>query len=258
MADALSPDQKIAIYKMILIVALPAAVAAWGSAWATASASLGASATTAAEQEALTWLDGDGVARIADHLLQSEKARSILAGGKPIGAVTVGTIVPYAGKRVDSAKEKLGELIEVEEGWFLCNGARLERAEFAELFDVIGVTFGAPDSGSFNLPDLRGRVVVGAGSGDGVRERKLGDAGGEEEHTLTVSEMPRHDHKLDNFRNDKQDDYGFGGSERNLYVDTGSVATTGAGADQPHNNMPPFLVVSYVIYGGRASPGASH
>jgi hypothetical protein len=91
--------------------------------------------------------------------------------------VLIGTIVPYGGK-IESTS---GDPCQVKPGWFFCNGASLDRKEYKELFDVIGVAFSAPTSDTFNLPDLRGRFVRGVDHGTGrdpdARLRKAGNKG---------------------------------------------------------------------------------
>lgn len=80
-------------------------------------------------------------------------------------------------------------------GWLLCDGRSVSRTDFPELFKVVATSFGATDSNSFNLPDLRGRVYGGCGSNiAGLTNRSLGTAVGSETHTLTTAEMPLHTH----------------------------------------------------------------
>lgn len=79
-------------------------------------------------------------------------------------------------------------------GWLKCDGRSLSRAEYPELFDVIGTTFGANDPDTFKLPDMRGRVMGCAGQGEGLTNRVLGVVVGEETHVLTQNEMPGHTH----------------------------------------------------------------
>lgn len=82
-------------------------------------------------------------------------------------------------------------------GWLLCNGAAVPRVGYAALFDVIGTSWGAGNgSSTFNVPDLRGRVSVGAGQGPGLTDRALGGTGGAESHQLTTSQMPSHGHSV--------------------------------------------------------------
>lgn len=80
-------------------------------------------------------------------------------------------------------------------GWLLCDGSELSKSEYAALYKIIGDNYGSPSSDSmFKLPDFRGRVAIGAGQGNGLSNRHLGEIGGEETHKLTMSEMPAHNH----------------------------------------------------------------
>jgi len=144
-------------------------------------------------------------------------------------------------------------------GWLFCNGQEISRSTYSDLFSLIGVTFGGGDgSTTFNVPDLRDRFPLGArtiGSSDTERvsnyNTDIGDTGGADDHQLTVDEMPSHKHDLnmrstegppDSSTNNvgKVDDINpnFSRSDNAMY-DTGG--------DQPHNNMPPFLALNYII-----------
>ena len=134
----------------------------------------------------------------------------------------------------------------VPDGFLLCDGAAYSRTEYPELFAAIGIMYGEGDgSTTFNVPGLQTRVPVGAGG-----DYALGDTGGEETHTLTVGEMPKHDHVL------------------NIYAGSGSVgggivgysgaaggsqysAFANVGGGQPHNNMQPYTVINYIIATGK-------
>ena len=133
-------------------------------------------------------------------------------------------------------------------GWLLCDGKEVSRTTYTELFNVIGTTYGAgDDSGTFNLPDLRGRVPVGKDSMGGISANRvnateadnLGRGDGEEKHVLTVAEMPSHNHTI-------LSPGGVGGSGRGSFT-AGNAPTSYAGGDQPHNNMPPYVTLNYII-----------
>src|SRR5207302_11385946 len=82
-------------------------------------------------------------------------------------------------------------------GFLLCDGSAVSRTTYTALFAVIGTTYGSGDgSTTFNVPDLRGRVAVGAGQGTGLTNRVLGAMSGEENHVLTIAEMPAHTHTI--------------------------------------------------------------
>lgn len=89
-------------------------------------------------------------------------------------------------------------------GWLFCDGSPVSRTTYASLFSAIGTTYGAGDgSTTFNVPDLRGRVVAGVdnmGGSDAGRldwANTLGTFGGAQTHTLTTAEMPSHTHIQD-------------------------------------------------------------
>ena len=78
-------------------------------------------------------------------------------------------------------------------GWLVCDGRSLDSSEYAGLYSVIGTSFGGSGS-SFKLPDFRGRVPGIIGSGSNLTARVLGTSVGEENHVLTIDEMPSHNH----------------------------------------------------------------
>jgi microcystin-dependent protein len=84
-------------------------------------------------------------------------------------------------------------------GWVLCDGAAYSRTNFvySALFAAIGTSFGPGDgSTTFNVPDSRGRTLVGVGLGPGLTNRVLGAAGGAESHAIATAEMPNHTHGI--------------------------------------------------------------
>lgn len=153
----------------------------------------------------------------------------------------VGTILPYGGS-------------EEPKGWLFCDGRELRRDKYKDLYEVIRTDFcknkEAPSNETFCLPDLRGRVAVAAGSGQNLAPRTLGDKGGEEEHRLTIPEMPEHFHYIPT--------RGLGGRQPKEKIWALQATTKGdykpheretdkKGGNQAHENMPPFLVVNYII-----------
>ena len=143
-----------------------------------------------------------------------------------------GTVVSFAGASAPG-------------GWLPCDGTAVSRTTYATLFGVVGTTYGAGDgSTTFNLPDLRGRAVIGVGQGSGLSNRTLAQQVGAETHTLTVGEMPSHNHSFQSY----QDGASFGsgaaalGAAENATRNTNSTGTGGA-----HNNMQPSMALNYII-----------
>jgi microcystin-dependent protein len=130
-------------------------------------------------------------------------------------------------------------------GFILMDGSNVSRTTYASLFALWGTTFGAGDgSTTFGLPDWRGRTIIGAGTGSGLTARTLNTTGGEENHTLQVSEMPSHSHSYDNTGT------AGGGSntitEGPTKVGTGiAIQNTGGGGS--HNNMQPWSAVNWIV-----------
>lgn len=122
-------------------------------------------------------------------------------------------------------------------GWLLCDGASKLRADYPDLFAVIGTTYGAVDGTHFTLPDLSGKVGIGVSG-----SHALGSAAGEETHTLTEAEMPSHLHQI--FISTVPVAPGAVPVLTGGAVPGNTTATGGSGA---HNNMQPFLTLNYYI-----------
>jgi len=158
----------------------------------------------------------------------------------------IGEIIPYAGATSPDIR------------WLICDGTSLLRADYPDLFAVIGSTYGSIDGSHFNLPDLAGRSPMGAGSGSGLTPRAIGDSFGEEDHTLTAAEVPAHSHTdsghthLDNNATATLIAIGAGVPAASAVP---SVSVTGSGSANldsfggsgAHNNLQPSLVINYLI-----------
>lgn len=130
-------------------------------------------------------------------------------------------------------------------GYLLCNGQAVSRTTYADLFTAIGTTWGAGDGAfTFNVPDIRSRSPIGAGSGSGLTTRSLAGTGGTETHTLSEAEIPSHRHTMS-----ITDGSGTAGHITTDSNGNGSVPTyTGyAGSGGAHANMHPWVAVNFII-----------
>lgn len=138
-------------------------------------------------------------------------------------------------------------------GWALCDGSAVGRTDptYADLFAAIGETYGVGDgSTTFNLPDFRGRTIIGAGTGSGLTARSRGDTGGAETHTLTKAQIPTHVHTSPHGLVVHNDLTAGGGRE--AINNASSTKTTGNGSADglgggSHNNMQPYGVANVFI-----------
>lgn len=132
-------------------------------------------------------------------------------------------------------------------GWLICDGSAVSRTTYANLFSVIGTTYGTGDgSTTFNIPDLQGRVPVGYKSSDTSFDT-IGETGGEKTHTLTVDEIPSHHHDVG------WDYEGSTGSGHGTLIRPQwnnpqyQYDTSNTGGGQAHNNLQPYIVMNYII-----------
>ncbi len=137
-------------------------------------------------------------------------------------------------------------------GWLLADGSAVSRTTYATLFAAIGTTYGAgDDSTTFNLPDFRRRVAVGAGgTGTATLGNAVGNKGGEESHTLTIAEMPAHSHTgtVSIPAGPVNADSIALASNASAGGPVGySLSINNAGSGGAHNNLQPSLVVNYII-----------
>lgn len=144
-------------------------------------------------------------------------------------------------------------------GWALCNGQLLPIAQNAALFAILGTTYGGNGVQTFALPDLRSRMPMSLGQGPGLTNRVLGQSGGEENHTLTLNELPQHTHvaqastgaaTTSSTSNNlfampaKVPVYRSAGANP-VALNPASVASSGGG--QPHSNIQPYLTANFCI-----------
>lgn len=148
-------------------------------------------------------------------------------------------------------------------GWALCNGQLMPISQNTALFSLLGTTYGGDGRVTFGLPNLQATAPLQQGQGNGLSPRWLGEQGGSPTVTLQNSELPAHTHAV-------QASTGSGNSTQpagavfaaansgkvgaklysaaqpaNVAMNPASIAPTGG--SQPHNNMPPFLCVTFVI-----------
>lgn len=145
--------------------------------------------------------------------------------------------------------------------WALCNGQLLPIAQYDTLFALIGTVYGGDGQTSFALPDLRGRVPVGQGTGPGLTPRTIGERFGADTVMLTTQQLPNHTH---NFFATTAAGEGISPAN-NLFANTGGdviyvpsptgpelktmdpKTVTNVGGSQPHDNIMPSVAMNYII-----------
>jgi microcystin-dependent protein len=141
-------------------------------------------------------------------------------------------------------------------GWALCNGQLLAINQNQPLFALLGTTYGGNGQTTFALPDLRGRVPIHMGSGF-----TLGSRGGEETHTLTMSEMPAHVHLASSTssagtQGKPESAYPANAAPSQIYSSGGAgmqavgmspQMISSIGGSQAHENRQPYLALSFCI-----------
>ena len=146
-------------------------------------------------------------------------------------------------------------------GWALCNGQLMPISQNTALFSLLGTTYGGDGKSNFALPNLQGSAPLQAGQGPGLSLRDLGEIGGEQNVTLLQTEMPAHAHTAQATGTGNQTtpqnnawaagQKGFGNtyapSNAPTNVQMNPFGTSISGGNLPHNNMPPYLCLTFII-----------
>lgn len=157
-------------------------------------------------------------------------ASNIISGD----TLPIGSMIPYGS-------------LTIPEGWLRCDGSAVSRTTYSQLFSVIGTSYGVGDgSTTFNLPNKKGKVSVGYDSAQ-TEFNAVGKTGGAKTHTLTVEQMPSHNH-IPQGRN-------VGGGTESVipqagsgdFRETASVGTTYTGGGGAHNNIQPYETDVWII-----------
>ena len=173
---------------------------------------------------------------------------AVTAAKLDAGAVSVlmptASIMPYAGSSAPT-------------GYLLCDGAAISRSTYSNLFGLLATTYGSGDgSSTFNIPDLRGRVIAGhggtllSGSADAIGAT---NAHSTKTHTLSTAEMPAHTHNTEAGGGNPSPGEGSGASaDVNLTVFSAadprsSFLAKSTGGDGAHNNVQPTFILNYII-----------
>jgi microcystin-dependent protein len=147
-------------------------------------------------------------------------------------------------------------------GWAVCNGQVMSISQNTALFSLLGTNYGGNGTSNFALPNLQALAPMGSGNGSGLSPRTLGETGGESTVTLLSSQMPSHTHGVNCINS-----AGSSNSPANsvwaaasggrvpppVYaaaatnVGMNAVAVQPSGSSVPHNNMPPYLTIYFVI-----------
>lgn len=146
-------------------------------------------------------------------------------------------------------------------GYALCNGQMLSIANNTALFSILGTTYGGDGRVTFGLPDLRGRTIVGWGAGPGLPANNLGEMGGSPTATLTIANLPSHNHATNlpvssgSASTDEAAGNILAATSANTYAAANTAngsygtntVTAVSGGNQPFSIETPYLVLNYQI-----------
>ena len=164
--------------------------------------------------------------------------------GAALSSVPTGAIIPWSSAVIP-------------DGWLICDGRAVSRIDTARLFAVIGTIYGAGNgTTTFNLPDLRGRAIVGldnmGGSAanviTGSWARDMGGVFGEENHQLTIAEMPAHTHNLGTTLTPNGSGSGeLEGTYSNAHKINHAAVSESSGGSGVHNTIQPSMALFWII-----------
>ena len=152
------------------------------------------------------------------------------------------------------AEIRIMSFVFAPKGWALCNGQLLPINQNQALFSLLGTTFGGDGRVNFALPDLQGRVPVHVGS-----SHTLGERAGEQNHTLSIAELPAHTHNIGVINNTIADQQypsattywasggSFAGFHQSSNTTMNPAIVSPVGGSQAHLNMQPFLTLNFSI-----------
>ena len=144
--------------------------------------------------------------------------------------------------------------------WAFCNGNLLSISQYSAVFALLGTYYGGNGTNNFALPNLQGNMATNQGQGPGLSLYDIGETGGSSSVTLLTNQIPSHTHVVHaSATSNEVSPLGaaFGGAGRGHspgYAAAGTNAVTmssgavsQAGSGQPHDNMPPYLVLNFCI-----------
>jgi microcystin-dependent protein len=143
-------------------------------------------------------------------------------------------------------------------GWAFCNGQLLPISQNTALFSLVGTTYGGDGRTTFGLPNLQDRAPMHPGRGPGLTDRRLGERVGATSVTLSEAQMPQHNHTAvvdvnPANLNNPANAYFTRSASSNVYGTPGTPGPAASqmlgssGGSQPHNNLQPFLGLSFII-----------
>jgi len=246
-ADTSAPEEIRENFRALKEDKIVAAASATTADSATTAESCTGNAATATKLATAVNINGVSFDGSADITITQVDGKAIATTDQIIASsVPVGVYIEYAGSSAP-------------DGYLLCDGSAVSRSTYAELYAVIGTTYGSGDeSTTFNLPDSRDRFALAKGT----TYPMLGATGGEATHALTISEVPSHRHfNVVSSANNQSSPTttnsiprvnGYNGCHEQAVMcgDSGEPdvsRSSATGESSVHNNMPPYMVVNVCI-----------